>query len=177
MASATFKTGRYSKVLPARLRERYEQSVDDGELLVLRDEIAVIDTRLAELLGKLDSGESGLAWDLALAQYGALQDALDGVDPAAVRAAMAELGQILRRGRADFNLWEDVGQTLDLRRRLVESERKRLVQLSQMITIEQAFVYSTAILSLVKENVDDPRALARISDGLRRLAATSGERA
>jgi hypothetical protein len=58
---------------------------------------------------------------------------------------------------------------LDLRRKLVESERKRLVQLRQMITVEQAMVLLTAVVALVREHVDDQQVLARISDGIRRL--------
>lgn len=177
IASPQYKTGRYSKVLPARLLETYERSISDNELLVQRDDIAIVDSRLAELLARLDSGESGANWKRALTEYAALQDALDGVDPAGVRAALAALGGAIRRGLADYAVWAEVSEALELRRRLVESERKRLVQLSQMITVEQAMVYSTAILSLVKENVDDPRVLARISDGLRRLAAAGSERA
>lgn len=177
LSSPSYKTGRYSKVLPARLLETYERSVTDSELLVQREDIAVVDARLAELLAKLDSGESGANWKRAKAEYAALQDAIDGGDPAGVRAALAALGGAIRRGLSDYATWAEVTEILELRRRLVESERKRLVQLSQMITVEQALVYSTAILALVKENVDDPRALARISDGLRRLAATGSERA
>jgi hypothetical protein len=68
--------------------------------------------------------------------------------------------------------WGEVLVTLDARRKLVESVRKRLVQLSQMITAEQAMILVTAVISLVKDNVDDQRALARISDGLRRLTSS-----
>lgn len=171
-----YRTGRYSKVLPARLRETYERAAQDGELLVLRDDIAILDARLAELLARLDTGESGEAWKRAQEHYQEAQAAIAASDPAGLRAALDGLGTVIRRGLADTHNWAEVSTTLDLRRKTVESERKRLVQLSQMITAEQAMVLMTAVVSLVKENVDDPHALARISDGLRRLASASGER-
>src|SRR4051794_17890811 len=49
-ASATFKTGRRGRFLPRRLRERYEQALDDPTMLELRDEIALVDARLSDLL-------------------------------------------------------------------------------------------------------------------------------
>src|SRR5690606_3084472 len=49
-----FKTGRYSKVLPARLRERYEEAAADPELLALREDIALLDSRLDDLLKRVD---------------------------------------------------------------------------------------------------------------------------
>jgi hypothetical protein len=171
-ANPNYKDGRYSKVMPKRLMDTYLRAANDGDLLVLRDEVAVVDARLADLLGRLDSGESGAAWRKALEQYAALQEAIDAGDPAALKSALDSLGSVIRRGLADYAAWGEVLVTLDARRKLVESERKRLVQLSQMITAEQAMVLVTAVISLVKDNVDDQRALARISDGLRRLTSS-----
>ena len=45
--------GRYSKLLPARLAERYHESLADPEYLALRDEIALLDARIGELLAEL----------------------------------------------------------------------------------------------------------------------------
>ena len=47
-----FKTGRYSKYLPARLAERYHEAERDPELLSLRSELALVQARLAELISK-----------------------------------------------------------------------------------------------------------------------------
>ena len=49
-ASPHFKSGRYSRYLPARLTERYREAQADQRLLELREEIALIDARLCELL-------------------------------------------------------------------------------------------------------------------------------
>ena len=45
-ASATFKHSRYSKYLPARLLKRFQEALDDEQLLEIRDEIAVVDARI-----------------------------------------------------------------------------------------------------------------------------------
>jgi hypothetical protein len=160
--------------MPKRLLETYERAAGDGDLLVLRDDVAIIDTRLAELLSKLDTGETGAAWSKALEQYAGLQDAIAAGDAGGVTASIAALGGALKRGQAGYHAWREVGEMLDLRRKLVESERKRLVQLSQMVTAEQAMVLLMAVTRLVKEHVDDQKALIAISDGIRRIMTAEG---
>jgi hypothetical protein len=169
LASPHFRTGRWSKALPARLRERYQEAVDDPDLLVLSHEIGAVDARLAELFAKLDSSESGDAWREANDLYLAARAAIRSGDANGLQAALDALGAVIRRGQGDYAAWDAIAEALDLRRRLVESERKRLVQLSQMITTEQAMVLMTAVVSLVKEHVEDRQALAAISEGIRRL--------
>ena len=61
----TFKTGRYSKYLPDRLVERYEEALNDVELMRLDDEIALVDTKLQDVLERLhQDGEGPGAWQL-----------------------------------------------------------------------------------------------------------------
>src|SRR5579863_9488305 len=53
VASPAFKTGRYSRSLPARLVGRYQEAVADPELLSLRDDLALIDSRTSALLQRV----------------------------------------------------------------------------------------------------------------------------
>jgi len=62
LASADWKHGRYSKVLPPNLRDAYERARTDTELIPLRDELALLDARLGELVGSLADGGTVL-WD------------------------------------------------------------------------------------------------------------------
>src|SRR4051812_28697546 len=61
-ASPTFTTGRHSKYLPARLLARYQEMTQDAELLALRDEIALIDARISDVLQRVERGESSRIW-------------------------------------------------------------------------------------------------------------------
>ena len=173
-ANPAYRDGRYSRFMPKRLLEQYERAANDGDLLVMRDDIAIIDARLAELLSRLDSGETGAAWAKAMENYAALQDAIAAGDAAGLKSSLDAMGGALKRGQAGYHAWREVGEMLDLRRKLVESERKRLVQLSQMVTAEQAMVLVMAVTKLVKEHVDDQKALIAISDGIRRIIAAEG---
>lgn len=165
-----YKDGRHSKYLPGRLAESYRAAVNDAELLALRDDIALIDARLVELIGKIDTGESGEAWRTARDEHRALTTNLQlGLVPEANRN-LEQLGRIIRQGMGDYMAWREIGEMLDRRERLVRSERQKMVQLQQMITSGQALVLMTRIVQLVKDNVSDPDALTAISDGIRRLA-------
>src|SRR4051812_32142589 len=67
-----FKHGRYSRSLPTRLAAQYEAAQSDPVLMELRDEIALNDARLADLLGRVDTGESGSLWGAAAKAHAAL---------------------------------------------------------------------------------------------------------
>ena len=118
--------GRYSKDLPTYLASRFHESQSDPDLLNLRAEIALIDTRLGELVASLnkepDSAEE---------------------EPRSPWPAITEL--------------------TEQRRKLVETERKRLVDMQQMITAEQAAVLIAALTDAVRRHVHDPDILAAIS--------------
>lgn len=170
-ASGTYKQGRYSKLLPARMAASYLEAAGDADLLVLRDEIALVYARLNDLLGRVDSGESGEAWRRAGAAYRALTAGLDAGDTAAAKTALGELDTVIRQGLGDRAAWDEIGDLLDRRERLVRSERRRLVELQQTMTIEQAMVFTGAVIALVDQHVTDPRARAAISDGIRRIVS------
>lgn len=57
-----FRTGRRSRDLPARLAARYQEARSDPQLLELREGIALVDARIADLLARVDAGESGARW-------------------------------------------------------------------------------------------------------------------
>lgn len=166
------KTGKRSKDLPTRLLATYEQSLDDPELLELRDDLALLETRLRDLLGRVDTGESGHAWRLAEASYKAMEAALAKNDDTAYAAAYQQLGQVIKRGLSDYAAWDEVGKMLDQRRRVVESERKRLVEMQQVITTERMMLLITAIAAVVKQHVDDRHKLNAIQNDIQGLLVT-----
>lgn len=170
-ASGTYKTGRYSKLLPARMAATYLEAAGDPDLLVLREEIALVYARLSDLLGRVDSGESGAAWRRAQTAFKALTEGLDQQDTAAAKAALRDLDVVIRQGLGDHAAWDEIGDLLDRRERLVRSERRRMVEMQQTMTIEQAMVFTGAVIALVDQYVTDQHARAAISNGIRRLVS------
>ena len=161
--------GRHSKYLPVRLAARYEESQNDPELLSMRDDIALIETRVADLLKRVDSNEAGLWWGKLRSAYDDLVAAMRRGNDQAVAAGLNDLNRFIDGGGSDFAIWGEISSLLDQRNRIVSSERKRLVEMQQMITSQEAFRLVTALLSAVNENVTDRKSRARIQAEFIRL--------
>jgi hypothetical protein len=172
VASTQFVNGRRSKDLPSRLTERYQEALVDDELLALREDVALIDARLGDVLGRVDSGESGRIWT-ALQKAWAIYTATGDSDAVQAKRFDARIliGQLIAEGASDYEAWHDVRSLVDQRARLVSNERQRLVQLQQTITVEQAMAMLAAVVSTIKLHVTDEHALASISHDLARLVA------
>lgn len=169
IAHPNFKTGRYSKHLPTRLAARYAEALSDPQLLELRDEIALMGTRLGELVERVDSGESAQRWKALQDAYESLQAATRSGNTTAFQVAMAALGRAIDAGGQDYQTWREIAELTEQRRKLVESEHKRLVAMQQMITTERAMTLLAVITDTIRKHVSDPTALAGISADIRQL--------
>jgi len=138
VAHPGYKHGRYAENLPSRLLERYQASVADPELLNLSAEIALLDSRVADVLSRVDSGESGALWRSLGRLRARFLAAQRAQDQDGMQEALVELLNAVGRGHADFEAWAEVADLLERRRRLVESEQKRRVAMQQVVTAEQA---------------------------------------
>lgn len=151
-SSVSETMGRYREYLPTDLLKRYQNALGDRDLLVLRDEIAVSEVRIQELLQRVRTGESGQAWRDA---RDALQDLKGaGGDPDKVRDALLALEKAVGRGSGDYLAWAEVREVTEQRRRLAESERRRLVELQNVLTAEQAGVLVMALHQAVLDILD-----------------------
>lgn len=179
IAAARFKSGRYSKLLPERLVSRYQEACDDGNLTSLREEIALIDARIGELLSRIDTGESGSTWKELQKAYGELSTAIGITDKKKRGLAMVgpinAIGALINRGNSDAATWDEIYEIVHSRRRLVESEHKRLADMHQMITTERALTMVGNIVSIIREHVKDTSQLAAISRDIGALVS-AGDR-
>lgn len=164
-----FRDGRYSKYLPARLAARYQEARTDGELLALREEIALTDARLGDLLARVDTGESGALWQQLMAARMELIASKKASDQKGQIEALNLIMELISQGHADYRAWGEIAAVLDQRRRLVESERKRLTEMQQMITAERAMVLLNAVVGVIQTHVHDRTTLAAISTDIQRL--------
>lgn len=171
LTAGQFRTGRYSKYLPERLREKYQDAQQDPEILVLRDEIALADARLADLLTRVDAGESGALWKELKELLDQLSRNVEALDLDGARGALQRLREVVGKGHTDASAWQEIQAVLMLREHLVRSERQRLVQMQQMISVEQAMTLIAALTESVRRHVTEPDALRAISADLVRLTA------
>lgn len=163
--------GRYSKDMPTRLADRYEASRTDPELLDLSHEIGLTESFIADALRGFGTGESGAlwkeladGWDCYLAAAAAGEEEIAG-------AALREVGEIIKRGSQPYQIRGEVMDLAERRRKLVESETKRRVQMQDMVTTGQVMVFLAQLQQVVMRHVDDPDARAAIAEELGRLTA------
>lgn len=174
ITAPNFKHGRYSSTLPRRLLMHYETARADENLLTLREEIAVLDARSKELQQKLNTVESGAAWVELKQQFSLFNAALNTGDQVAVSAALTEIGRLINQGVGEYAQWKEQMQVFKLRKELAKEERDRLLQLKQFMTMERVLNLSTALIAVVREEVDDPAILGAIADKFSRLLNRSG---
>jgi hypothetical protein len=165
-----FRSGRYSAYVPERLRARYAQAEDDAELLSLRSELALLDARLVDLLSRADSGESGQLWTDLKRAHRAFTMAKRSADVARMQTTLARVEQLIDSAVDDHQVWGEIGELIEQRRRLAESEQKRLVTLQQMMTAEQAMAIIHRVVDIVSRHVTDRQALSAIVVDMRALA-------
>ena len=163
LASPHTKHGRFSRDLPARMLDMYEAALADEDLIALREDIALVTARELDLLRRVDSGESGTAWKEAGAVLRDHGRAVRAGDDAKAEAALDRLREIIDGGATDAAAWRELLTTIEQRRRLAETERRRLVDLDQLISHERALLFATALLDAVRRTVTDRDALATIS--------------
>jgi hypothetical protein len=174
VAASRFLHGRYSAAIPARLAERYRDAEHDPRLLELRDEVALIDARIGDLLTRVDTGESGALWQHLTTARMELMAAKRAGDFRGQGEALNRILDLIGQGHTDYRAWGELASVLEQRRRLVESERKRLVEAGLMITAEQALALIGAVMQAVKEHVHDQEQLRAISRTIDALTVTEG---
>lgn len=168
-ASPSLKSGRYSKYMPERLLEHYREAIDNPELLELRSEISLIEARIADLLTRVDTGEAGKLWADARKANDRILKELNNENYGGVILACQDMDRCIGSALADFEAWAQIGGFIEQRRKLTESEQKRLVAMQQMVTSEQALLFAARILSIIKEHVTDRHILTKIQSSVTEL--------
>jgi hypothetical protein len=169
IASPHFKSGKSSRHLPTRLITKYQEALEDPELMSLESDLAVVTARIEDLHEQLDEGGAGsimMEVDDAMQAY---KYALGDNDKKAMREAWRRLESSVKKGKKESSVWQELFDLRDQKRKLALSEAKRLQTMDQMIKVTQVNLLISALLDAVRENVTDRTALARISEKFVRL--------
>lgn len=167
IASPHYKHGKFSRyAVPGRLIMRYNEGIEDPELLNLSSEIALTDARTNELLSHLDTGESGAAWRV-------VKDAFDLL-AADDKSGLSLLAAAIDQGIQEYRVWAELQSMIEQRRKLVESEQKRRVAIEQVITVDEVMGLVGALNAILLRNIPDKGILGRISREMQ-LLLTRGE--
>jgi hypothetical protein len=164
------------------LLDRYQEARDDPELLELRDELALLDVRAQELAGRLTEGGEGARIEAALEALVrarvARRKVQAGEDVAQARAdldqALEAIEANLTAANVEARTWEELSVVWEQRRRLVDTERRRMVDLQQLLTAQQAMALVRVVIDVVRQHVTDREIRSAIAADLR--GVTNGNR-
>lgn len=146
-------TGRYAAGLPSNLVTQYQTALQDRYLLHLRDEVAVITTRINQLLTQTDESVNAKAWKETKALWDRLVRAHRKDDQEAISELMLRLSEMIETGKRESDIWLDIERLFEQRRKLVETEQKYLRSAGQTLTVEAALVMLAAAINALKESV------------------------
>ena len=174
-ASPTFKTGQYSKFLPTRLLSTYQQTLSDPKLWELNEKAALVNSRLVELVEKLDTGETGETWKALRAAFKNLRKAINEGNPTEMIMLLGVIENLIESGSKDYLAWSEIVELISVYKGLSESERRHNENMERMITAEQMMLMFAAVTDLVRQNVSDRDALHAISVGIDKLITVNHE--
>lgn len=169
-----FKHGRKAEMfrhLPERFKKAYMASIMDDDLLSLRSDIALSDARVAELVERLDTGESRDRWAQASleAAAGLVELNMEEPDLDEVEARFRAIENLVKRVTADERTWRDLKSSAQHRRKLVDSERQRLKELHAYLTAEEALALIARLTDTIIRHVEDKAVLSAILLEVQRL--------
>ncbi len=170
-ASPTWKTGEHARIFggaTADLLPAFERALADPDLESLRVEIATLEARMQQLLGRLLGGTTAMHWTRA---YQLFEQALDdSLEPATRAAAIGACRELLRDGAADQAVWGEVYGVMEQRRRLAETQGKNNEKLRQTLTVKEAMTLLAYMAGMVKRHVKDRKEQRSILADLRSIA-------
>lgn len=169
IASPHYQGKGRSRHLNTALLEAYQEAQTDEELLSIRDDIALTEALLQSALPRLESRESGKSWNLIRKSVEGLQKAFANENYGECMVVVQAMKDVIDENVAHFAVEDEVRTNLDLLAKLKQGERKRLTDMQQMVSSEQAMMLVSALLDSVRRNVTDSGTLNAIQSEFIRL--------
>lgn len=169
MDAPAFKHGRYSAYVPDNLLAAYNEAITDPDLLSMRDNVAVLDARIIELLSDANTGAaSAELWESLIDEWARFMVAIKSGNQRNQGRSINRLNQIINDGATAAAAWRELYTVTEHRRRSVETEQRVITTRETMITIETALLILTAQIEAIKtalvKHVDDQQTRVRIID-------------
>lgn len=147
--------GRRSKFLPRRLMELTEQALVDPELVSTREDIALFDALIVDRAKDLDELSQAELWREASKLYRIAAAGEPTFEDAKTGEAFARMAEVLENGMGQAQRINDILVFTEQKRKLAETEMKRLSALGQFLTAHQANLLVAGLLNIIREVVHD----------------------
>lgn len=175
VAHPRWKGGAYSKHMPKGVAARYKEAVTDPDLLSARDEIALVQLRIQDLMGKLKDGGTSDMWGDLRQEFVNVEAAIRQGDPAAMNKALTTLGEIIEAGAEAEHVWEEMYEAIEAKTKVSEREWRRLRDLRQFMTVQQSMDLVSYLVECVTRHVTDRDTLAKITVDMDKVLSSKQE--
>jgi hypothetical protein len=172
--------------VPPRYRKAYAAFMGDPDLMSMRRQVALLLAREEELAARLESAESGEAWDGAreALQWG--ERALTGgkcdcgIDSAMMRATLERLRGAIEGWDAEESAWKALHENMGQVRAAVTAEARQMEARRAYLTVEEALALVIKTAGAARQFViealggdPDPRVLQRFAARMQAIFPTS----
>jgi len=180
----SFKHGKWSKVLPKGMGKDFDEMMNDPDYLKLKDDIALVNTQITQLMKDFEQGTDGYTWkklvEMADDSRVLLSMSKTGMDPNELNkelcSTLYRMNDLIEKGSKGHRLWNEITDASIKKGKLIDIETKRLLAERNSIPADQAFTLFSMILTIVKRNVRDKNQLRAIAREVDQLAINPAHR-
>ena len=155
MASANFKHGGRSKYLPKRMLEKWNEALNDPQLLGLHDAAVTLEMRMRELFASLDERNSSELWDATQKSLGLYEKALRSGKQSQIDEAWHVHKQTVTDGYNEAQKWREIRAITQEQVVVSKEERNRLKDMGQTMTYQQANVLLANVAAAVHKRISN----------------------
>jgi len=135
------------------LRKQYEESKDDPEFLSHQPDLRLMDLHLQQLLVALNKPENMETFVKAREAFEEFKRFQREKNAAAMKHALDKLDLLFTVGVQSGSVWNEVREVIEQRRKILESETKRIHQSSNSMSGEQILALIEYIVDVLRSSV------------------------
>lgn len=166
-----FKHGRYSKSVPDRLVNRYEKALADEERHDLRDEIALAESKVDDLLIGMVHGESDRLW----LEMRKLELQMRDAPEEKAGVILGEIIRLIQLGGDEAKAWQDVDRWIGRKSKAIETDVKVAQVKQEMVSAEEVMALVAGILDAIRRHVEDQATRSALAREIRAIGTGGGE--
>lgn len=170
------KDGKYATVFRRDLLHHYFTAKELDDPYSQREELALIDARLLSLAEQLSAGDNAKFFAsleeirFSLETLISTQIKTPEETQRDITGVYVKVNEIIGEAKDERRRWDEIYQVIELRRRVVESERKRAVEAQRTLTEAQGMTMVSLILNIINRNVTDDTTRTAIATELAKFA-------
>ena len=162
-ANPNTKHARHSQYVPERLEERFETAINDADIQDMSAELALLDTRIGEMISNIDTENYGSIWNEIIKATLGIKKAMNSGQPLELIAAYNHLESIVEYGADEQSTWDSITKYIEQRRKLVESLHKINTTADNIVTIDELMLSIVRVVGIIREHVTDKEQLMAIT--------------